>query len=137
MFLQYVKMFAIRFQICYTIWMAYKNPLDERARAARRKHYENNKQQYLDRNAKKKTEMREHLIDIKNVPCMDCKISYPSYVMDLDHRDPADKVADINIVISSGSWKKFYAEIEKCDVVCANCHRERTHGIDKLKKSML
>lgn len=107
--------------------MAYKNPLDERAREARRKHYQNNKDQYLERNKKKKIEMRDYLNNIKNVPCMDCKVSYPPYVMDLDHRVREDKVAEINIIMKQGSWKKFLDEIDKCDVVCANCHRERTY----------
>ena len=108
--------------------MAYKDPLDERARAARRKHYENNKEQYLERNKNKKIEMRNYLNKIKNVPCMDCGIQYPPYVMDLDHRDPEQKIDNVGRFISSGSWDKLIQEIEKCDVVCANCHRERTHG---------
>jgi hypothetical protein len=108
--------------------MAYKNPLDERARAARRKHYENNKGQYLERNKKRKAEMRDDLNKVIDVPCMDCGVKYPPYVMDLDHRNPQDKVDVIARLITNGSWEKFLAEIDKCDIVCSNCHRERTHN---------
>ena len=119
-----------RIQICYNVCMAYKDPLDERAKEARRKHYYNNKEQYFKRNADKKTEMKEYLKKIKDVPCMDCGVKYPSYVMDLDHRNPIEKIANINQIISSLSWSKFFEEIAKCDVVCANCHRQRTHGLN-------
>lgn len=108
--------------------MAYKDPLDERARAARRKHYDNNKQQYKDRSKKVREEMRAWIAEIKAVPCMDCKQSYPSYVMDMDHRVPSEKVGDIGAMITKGSWSKLKEEVDKCDIICANCHRERTHG---------
>lgn len=106
--------------------MAYKDPYDERAREARRKHYHANKEQYFARNAQKKIEMRKYLAEVKNVPCMDCNIKYPVYVMDFDHKDQSEKVANVGQIVLQGSWKKLYAEIEKCDVVCSNCHRIRT-----------
>jgi hypothetical protein len=96
------------------------------ARRARRKHYENNKEQYYRRNREKKDAMRAHLRTVKDVPCMDCGMKYPYYVMDLDHREPSKKSGNINTIMTKGSWKKFLVEIDKCDVVCANCHRERT-----------
>ena len=107
--------------------MAYADPLDERYRAARRKHYENNKDQYLARNAEAKRLKAEHIRERKSVPCMDCGQTYPYYVMDFDHRDPAVKDKNVSQLLSYG-WKRFLAEIEKCDVVCSNCHRERTFG---------
>ena len=59
---------------------------------------------------------------------MDCGGEYPPYVMDFDHRDPLDKTDNVaNAVHNGWSVTKFRAEIAKCDVVCANCHRERTH----------
>jgi hypothetical protein len=75
--------------------------------------------------------MRNYVIEAKNVPCMDCGVSYPSYVMDFDHRDPSQKVANVSQLARRGNWIKIKAEIEKCDVICANCHRERTHGRSK------
>jgi hypothetical protein len=64
---------------------------------------------------------------LKEVPCMDCGVQYPYYVMDFDHRDPSIKSFEIHDAINT-SQKAFMDEIAKCDVVCSNCHRERTHG---------
>lgn len=58
----------------------------------------------------------------KNVPCKRCGVRYPPYVMDLHHRDPETKNFGIGkSVLRSESTMR--AELEKCDVYCANCHR--------------
>ena len=71
---------------------------------------------------------RKFIDKIKNVPCADCKKRYSSYVMDFDHRSIDDKITDIGSM-SSKNWslERIKKEIEKCDVVCANCHRIRTY----------
>jgi len=63
-------------------------------------------------------------------PCLDCKQSFPYYVMDFDHRDPEQKVAAVSTLVKTcGPWNRVEAEIAKCDLVCACCHRLRTyHG---------
>ena len=68
------------------------------------------------------------MIEFKSKPCMDCHIQYPSYIMEFDHRNPEQKCFTIGEYAASGknSIKKLLEEIDKCDVVCANCHRERT-----------
>ena len=63
----------------------------------------------------------------KNKPCMDCGISYPYYVMDFDHRNPAEKSGNL-ARMGASPFEEIIAEIAKCDLVCANCHRERTYG---------
>lgn len=70
--------------------------------------------------------MREIIREAKAVPCADCGQRYPYYVMDFDHRE--DKVIIVSKLPERGSVAKLLAEIAKCDVVCANCHRERTLG---------
>lgn len=45
--------------------------------------------------------------------------------MDLDHRDPLQKRFELSKQ-KTCSEKRLLEEIAKCDVVCANCHRERT-----------
>lgn len=61
-------------------------------------------------------------------PCSDCGVSYPPYVMDFDHRDPSTKLFGIGEGQVTKSFDELKAELAKCDLVCANCHRERTHG---------
>ena len=64
--------------------------------------------------------------EAKSVPCMDCDIQYPYYVMDFDHREDEDKVQVVSKVANQGTLKQLREEIAKCDVVCSNCHRART-----------
>lgn len=107
--------------------MAYADPLDERGRESRRKHYRANKAQYVRRAQEREREMKAWLREQKtDKACMDCGVVYPSYVMDFDHRDPALKVGEVNQVIKRGSWQALRDEVAKCDLVCANCHRIRT-----------
>ena len=77
---------------------------------------------------KTRKEVREAIRKIKARPCMDCGVSYPYYVMDFDHRDARQKSWSIGAKVGGGiTLSKILKEIEKCDVVCSNCHRERTH----------
>jgi hypothetical protein len=74
----------------------------------------------VDENKKFVRSMKE------SVPCMDCKKSYPYYVMDFDHVR-GNKDRDIaKLVQGSVSRQRLLDEIEKCEIVCSNCHRERT-----------
>lgn len=64
----------------------------------------------------------------KDKPCQDCHVAYPWYVMDFDHLPGNIKLAVPSRLVKTGwSVRKIRAELAKCDVVCANCHRERTH----------
>jgi hypothetical protein len=85
-------------------------------------------------------ELVEILHDAKAQPCADCGGSYPIHVMQLDHRPGSGKAFSVSSVLwgkadpgrdaaiaEHGSAKAaLLAEIAKCDLVCANCHAERT-----------
>lgn len=58
--------------------------------------------------------------------CMDCGYAKNYEALDFDHRPGMIKIADISVMLGS-SEQRLLAEIAKCDVVCANCHRIRTH----------
>lgn len=62
----------------------------------------------------------------KNRPCADCGERYPPYVMDFDHvrGTKHGNIAHMKTYVPTAT---LAAEIEKCDVVCANCHRIRSH----------
>ena len=94
-------------------------------RAAIRKHYAANKQYYVDKAARNTLKIKESVRRAKEVPCKDCQQSYPYYVMDFDHL--GDKAFNISECMAKYGWEKIQKEIAKCDVVCSNCHRIRTH----------
>lgn len=60
----------------------------------------------------------------KNKPCADCGRRLPSCCMDFDHVDGV-KRGDVSRLLSF-SLENLLAEILKCEVVCACCHRIRT-----------
>jgi hypothetical protein len=94
-------------------------------------HQNHKRQLYLAKLRKKKyiLEREKWLNIIKDQPCTDCEIKYPPYVMDFDHKDGELKLASVSWLArhNTSSFAKIKAEIEKCELVCANCHRQRTH----------
>jgi len=62
----------------------------------------------------------------KGIPCMDCGETFPTYVMQWDHLPGHVKVDEIGSMVGSRSRDFILAEIEKCELVCANCHVMRT-----------
>lgn len=70
---------------------------------------------------------REYVAWLKaNNPCTDCKKYYPFYVMDFDHIK-GTKLANITSIANGyRPFIQLLTEISKCEIVCANCHRERT-----------
>ena len=80
--------------------------------------------------------LAQYLKDLKEKnPCMDCKISYPYYMMDFDHVR-GTKQANVAELINTLSKKRLDAEIAKCEIVCSNCHRIRTHVRKNGKKEI-
>lgn len=57
--------------------------------------------------------------------CVDCGYNTHPAALDFDHRRGEPKVKDVSKLLTN-SMEKLLAEIAKCDVVCANCHRIRT-----------
>jgi len=110
-------------QFARRIVMPYKDPA--RQRAAERKWYRENRQLAFDKKNRKRARLREIAREAKARPCADCGLEYPYYVMDFDHVD-GDKRMIISQLINFGSIGRLLAEIAKCEVVCANCHRVRT-----------
>ena len=67
---------------------------------------------------------RSHVLAfLQQHPCTICGEDDP-VVLDFDHT--RDKVRHVSDLISRGRWSKLLAEIEKCRVLCANCHRRHT-----------
>lgn len=96
---------------------------------SRPKSHNNHKERNRKRATRLRQEMFEFMRELKdNQPCADCGVPYPYYVMDFDHVR-GEKRECVSILKAQGRPKEMILEeIAKCDLVCANCHRERTHG---------
>lgn len=58
--------------------------------------------------------------------CADCGYRENAVALEFDHRPGEVKSLSIGRAISQAGLDRLLAEIEKCDVVCANCHRIRS-----------
>ena len=86
----------------------------------------NKKEKPEKRSAKNKKEVQEMLGRIKEKSgCIDCGNKYPWYILDFDHVY-GKKVANIGQMLNYFSVEDILKEVAKCEVVCSNCHRERT-----------
>lgn len=102
----------------------------ERQRQAERRWYAANKAKVAAKKDRKRERLREIVRAAKERPCADCGVSYPYYVMDLDHIS-GDKAMIVSKLVNFGAIGRLLAEIEKCEAVCANCHGvrdRRSHG---------
>ncbi len=94
-----------------------------------KQHYKNNRDYYLKKAAinrkKGQARLREYLFLYKKEhPCVDCGESDP-VVLEFDHiRNKADGLA--RMATRALKLNTIIEEINKCDVVCANCHKRRT-----------
>lgn len=104
---------------------AYCRPCRSQYQAER---YLANRSEVIRKNgARKKVERQRRvaaLIDyLQDHPCVDCGEADP-VVLEFDHL--GDKSFTVAEGIKSRSWTAVLEEIEKCEVVCVNCHRRRT-----------
>ena len=81
---------------------------------------------------KRKEDFTSFINKHKTRPCADCGGKFDPICMDFDHRDPTKKEFNVSQMRKGcQSLKRIINEIEKCDVVCANCHRLRTREQNK------
>lgn len=67
---------------------------------------------------------KKQAIDYKGGRCADCGGVFPYYVYDFHHLDPTQKEMQFTS-LRRRSWEVIRAELDKCLLLCANCHRIR------------
>ena len=69
-------------------------------------------------------------IQYKGDSCADCGISYPEFpyvIFDFHHLDPTEKDVDWT-KLRLRAWESIKLELDKCVLLCSNCHRIRHHA---------
>jgi len=76
------------------------------------------KQRWIDR--------KEKAVEYMGGKCQDCGYSKCIAALEFHHLDPSTKEANWN-KIRLWEWSRVEAELDKCVLLCSNCHRERHH----------
>jgi len=101
--------------------------LDTYCKPCRRKknkeNYYKNKEKWNETSRKNKTKQRNRINEFKDpLSCLKCGESR-NHLLDFHHIDPQKKKFQISQGERYG-WEKIKKEIEKCVVLCSNCHRD-------------
>lgn len=103
--------------------MAFKNT-DDQARYHKDVWYPKNKERRVQLNREWRERNRALYDDYKRtLSCVLCGESEPC-CLDFHHKDPSQKEYSISSAPRHKSFKKIMIEIEKCVVLCSNCHRK-------------
>lgn len=112
--------------------MPYKD--QEKERACWRRWYHKHKKKKIAWQARRRRELWVWLAELKSkMRCARCSESHPSCIV-FHHRDPKKKDIDVSNAVSS-CWGKerILRELEKCLVLCPNCHAklhyDLRHGV--------
>lgn len=88
---------------------------------------EGQKEKYYQRTNRRRTELSRKIWDIKEASgCIDCGEKYPHFMLEFDHLPGYEKINSPAYLARSYTLEKAMQEIEKCEIVCANCHKIRT-----------
>jgi 5-methylcytosine-specific restriction endonuclease McrA len=81
----------------------------------------------------KKTEFIYEIL--KNASCRACGIR-DIEVLEFDHINPKTKIDNISNMMIKRVYKveDVLREVKKCQILCANCHRKKTHKERKIKR---
>jgi 5-methylcytosine-specific restriction endonuclease McrA len=85
----------------------------------------------------RRKKIREMAIAYKGGQCAACGYKRCFEALEFHHLDPTQKDFTISDRGYSQSWEKIKAELDKCVMLCANCHREAHAGLLGLSSVVL
>lgn len=113
-----------------------KDKLSSYCRPCRRAHSQNwlreNKERGEATRKAYRDRVRRHIKEAKSKPCTDCGNSYPWYAMDFHHLGGKKEFGISKALAGGMPVERVQAEIEKCVLLCATCHRMRHPRADDL-----
>lgn len=80
----------------------------------------------------KKRALKHYLVEYKGGKCQECGYDKCEGALQFHHRDPNEKdfqISHINLNNTDFSIENIKKEIDKCDLLCANCHAEKHYKI--------
>jgi len=89
----------------------------------RNREWRRDKQDILNKAARERRHARKiRAIEYKGGVCEHCKKSFHSAAFDFHHINPSEKELDPGLMMGLLD-EKLFKELDKCILLCANCHR--------------
>lgn len=94
-------------------------------------HYQKNKEKYKEATRKRKEMVRHWYWEYKQtLKCSQCQENHPA-CLEFHHREKDQKEITISRAISNRwSPSRIMEEMQKCDVLCSNCHQKLHWELD-------
>jgi hypothetical protein len=101
-----------------------KEKRKEKNKEYQKKYYSQNKDYYIQKAKENKLKGKQEFDNYKkNLKCEICGENHPA-TLDFHHKDPNEKELIVSKAVWTRSWSGIKKEIDKCSVLCSNCHRK-------------
>lgn len=77
----------------------------------------------------RRVRVKEKALEYKGNSCCKCGYGRCKKALEFHHVDPSEKDFELSSKWHNKSWDLIKAELDKCILVCANCHREIHDGL--------
>lgn len=85
----------------------------------------------------RRKKLKKMAIEYKGGKCIFCGYDKCNDALDFHHLDSKEKEFGLSVRGLTRSWEKIKEELDKCILVCANCHRELHAENSQLSKETL
>lgn len=99
--------------------------------------YQDRREALIKAVVKRRKKVKRLSIEYKGEKCQSCGYNRCEAALELHHIDPKTKSFGIGEKGYTRVWEKVKAELDKCILLCANCHREAEAGILQLSGESL
>ena len=89
-----------------------------------RRKYKDRRQYLIHAVHKRRKKIRQMAVEFKGGRCERCGYDYCIDALEFHHIDSTKKEFNVSQRGYTRSWKKVVQELEKCTMLCANCHGE-------------
>jgi len=102
---------------------------------AEKRKYRDRREYIIKAVQRRREKVRLMAIDHKGGRCQICGYSRCVEALEFHHPDPTKKDFGISKKGYTRSWEKVKQEVDKCILLCANCHREFHAGMLQLPQA--
>lgn len=97
-------------------------------REKQKQHYLNNREEIRATANARRKKLKEHIVNLLGGKCITCGITN-HILLEFHHIDPSSKEFDLSKGLGYNwrSLERLENEAKKCELLCANCHRLKTH----------